>query len=247
MRQLAVRSLVRFLAPCVALLAVLAVPGAGAGQLHLTDADALATGTTATATGSAYSFEALVQGKPVRWNPCAPIHWRYRRSGQVVGGFTQVVRAIARISRVTGTTWVYDGAVTTAPTTAWLPKTTATRPPLLIGWTTAAHSDLLQGQSPGVLGVTRLAWFGVTRNGVTTSAIRSAVVALNQSKRLPLTGSVSWYTVVLHELSHAMGLGHAGSARQIMYPVIQRGLTDLQSGDRTGLAKVGRSQGCINL
>jgi hypothetical protein len=223
--------------------AMLLVHPVGAA-VHVTDADAATTG-TATASGSVYTFESMLQGHPVRWDPCAPIHWRYRTSGQVVGGFAPVAKAIARIAKATGTTWVYDGAVSTAPTTAWLPKSLQTKPPVLIGWTTAAHSDLLRGQSPNVLGVTRSAWFGVTRDGTTTAATRSAVIALNQSKRLPLTGSLSWYAVVLHELSHAMGLGHAGSSRQLMYPQIQPGLSDLQTGDLAGLAKLGRSQGCI--
>ena len=235
----------------VAALALLASgPAAGSStRVHLTDPDAVGTAMTVTTgtTAKPYTFEALVAGKPVRWDPCTPIHWRYRTAGQVPGGFAQTVRAIARISKVTGTTWVFDGAVSTAPTTAWLPKTSATRPPVLIGWTTAAHSDLLQNQSPSVLGVTRMAWFGVTRNGTSTAAIRSAVVALNQAKHLPLTGSVSWYTVLLHELSHAVGLGHSGLGSQLMYPVIPRGLTDLQSQDVAGLTKLGRTQGCITL
>lgn len=240
--------MVRRVALVLASLAVLVTgPTAPAAQVHYSDPDAAVVGAASLAQGTAYTFEAMLSGRPVRWDPCTVIHWRYRTAGQVVGGFTQVVRAIARISKATGTTWVYDGAVTTVPTTGWLPKTSTTRPPVLIGWTTAAHSDLLAGQPASVLGVTRMAWFGVTQNGTTTAAIRSAVVALNQTKHLPLTGSVSWYTVILHELSHAMGLGHAASASQLMYPVIQRGLTDLQSGDLAGLAKVGRSQGCITL
>jgi hypothetical protein len=214
-------------------------------RAHLSDYDAAVPGATTTATGTPYTFSTLLASRPVRWNPCEAIHWRYRTSGQIAGGFTQVVRAIARISKATGTTWVYDGPVTTAPTSAWLPKHADQRPPVLIGWTTAAHSDLLATQSPTVLGVTRTAWFSSTSNGVTTGAIRGAVVALSQSKRLPLTGSVSWYTVILHELSHAMGLGHASSSRQLMFPTIQPGLTDLQSGDLAGLARVGRTQGCI--
>jgi hypothetical protein len=232
-------------------LAALALLSSGSttpsAQRHLSDRDALTAGATSSATGSSYTFETLLQGRPVRWDPCTAIHWQYRTTGQIVGGFTQVVKAIARISRATGTTWVYDGAVSTVPTSGWLPKTTATRPPVLIGWTTAAHSDLLRGQSPGVLGVTRTAWFGVTRAGTTTAAIRGAVVALNQTPRLPLSGAVSWYTVILHELSHAMGLGHASSARQLMYPVIQPGLRDLQAGDLAGLSRVGRGEGCISL
>jgi hypothetical protein len=216
-------------------------------ERHLSDYDGVAAGANVLASGSAYSFSTVLGGEPVRWDPCTPIHWRYRTSGQVVGGFTQVVRAIAKISRATGTTWVYDGAVTTAPTTAWLPTRSDQRPPVLIGWTTAAHSDLLASQSPTILGVTRTAWFGVTRNGQTTSAIRGAVIALNQSKRLPLTGPVSWHAVALHELAHAMGLGHATSSKQLMYPVLQPALTDLQAGDLAGLARVGRSEGCIRL
>lgn len=217
------------------------------GQRHLSEPDAVTAGSTSTAAGSSYTFETLLQGRPVRWDPCTAIHWRYRTTGQVAGGFTQVVKAVARISSATGTTWVYDGAVGTVPTSGWLPKTSATRPPVLIGWTTAAHSDLLRGQPAGVLGVTRTAWFGVTRGGITTAAIRGAVVALNQTPRLPLSGAVSWYTVILHELSHAMGLGHASSARQLMYPVIQPGLRDLQAGDLAGLSRVGRGEGCIRL
>ena len=238
--------MVRRLALLLAGLSLLAAgPGPARASAHLSGREALTVGATSTATGSAYSFTSVLQGQPVRWDPCTPIHWRYRTSGQVVGGFTQVVRALARISRATGTTWVYDGAVTTAPTSAWLPRTTTSQPPVLIGWTTATHSDLLQGQPAGVLGVTRTAWFALTSGGTTTAAIRGAVVALNSAKHLPLTGPVSWYTVALHELSHAMGLGHASSARQLMYPVLQPGLADLQSGDLAGLAQVGRSEGCI--
>jgi hypothetical protein len=219
--------------------------GAPTSRAHLSDYDAALPGTTTTVTGSAYSFSTLLASRPVRWDPCTAIHWRYRTAGQITGGFTQVVRAIARFSRATGTTWVYDGPVTTAPTSAWLPRHADQHPPVLIGWTTASHSDLLATQSPTVLGVTRTAWFSQTKSGVTTAAIRGAVVALNQSKRLPLTGSVSWYTVLLHELSHAMGLGHATSSRELMFPTIQPGLLDLQAGDLVGLSRVGRSAGCI--
>ena len=52
---------------------------------------------------------------------------------------------------------------------------------------------------------------------------------------------------MLHELTHAMGLNHAGSSAQLMYPVLQRNLTDLQGGDLQGLSKVGRAAGCITI
>jgi hypothetical protein len=44
-----------------------------------------------------------------------------------------------------------------------------------------------------------------------------------------------------------MGLDHAANSRQLLYPILQRGLTDLQSGDLQGLAKVGRQAGCVTV
>jgi hypothetical protein len=221
---------------------------AASGAMHVSDRDAVAAATTTTLTaGTAYAFSTMLSGQPVRWNPCRIIHWRYRTSGQITGGFSAVSKAVARIAKVTGTTWVYDGTTTTAPTTALLPKTSSARPPLVIGWTTAAKSDLLRGQPSNVLGVTRTTWYGLTENGTTLASIHGAVIALNQAKQLPLTGAVSWYAVTLHELGHAMGLAHAKSSRELMYPMLQPALGDLQSGDLTGLAHVGRAMGCLTV
>lgn len=199
----------------------------------------------ATATGSLFTFSSILAGKPVRWNPCAAIHWQFRPNGAPASGLAVAKSAVARIAQATGTTWVYDGAVSTAPTTAWLPKSPTARKPVLIGWSDAAHSDLLAGKSSSTLGVTRTVWFGVDIQGVKTAAIRGAVVALNASKSLPATGPVSWKVVLLHELGHAMGLGHAGAGNQLMYPVLPRTLTGLQSGDLQGLLRVGRPAGCV--
>ncbi len=54
-------------------------------------------------------------------------------------------------------------------------------------------------------------------------------------------------SVVLHELGHAMGLAHTPDTRQLMATILPRTVTDLQSGDRAGLTKLGRTAGCIVL
>jgi hypothetical protein len=210
----------------------------------LTEADPVAAAAPRSATGTAYAFETVLRGKPVRWNPCAAIHWQFRGTGAPSGGKAVITSAVARIAQATGTRWVFDGVVTAAPTSGWLPTSEQTIRPVLIGWTDAAHSDLLRGQPKGVLGMTRTAWFGWTDNGAPQGAIRAAVIALDRTDSLPSTGPVSWKTVALHELGHAMGLDHAGSSRQLMYAVLQRNLADLQSGDLQGLSKVGRPAGC---
>jgi hypothetical protein len=224
-----------------------ATPATSAPVVHLSHPDGVAAGAKASSSGALYRFQSLLAGKPIRWNPCTPIHWRFRAPGAPAGALPMVKKAVARVAKATGTTWVYDGAMWSAPTTAWLPTSTKNIRPVLIGWTDAAHSDLLKGQPKGVLGVTRTAWFSTTRDGKQLAAIRAAVIALDQTDRLPLTGSVSWYGVTLHELAHAMGLDHAANSRQLLYPILQRGLTDLQSGDLQGLAKVGRQAGCVTV
>jgi hypothetical protein len=226
---------------------LLAVTGQPTGALVLTEADAVAAGSPRAVGGAPYAFETLLRGKPVRWNPCTPIHWQFRAAGAPANGKAIVTAAVTRIAKATGTRWVYDGVVTATPTSSWLPTSEQTIRPVLIGWTDAAHSDLLRQQPKGVLAVTRTAWFGWNVNGTPTGAIRTAVIALDRTDRLPSTGPVSWKTVTLHELGHAMGLSHAGNSRQLMYPVLPRDLADFQAGDLQGLAKVGHQAGCVAL
>jgi len=203
--------------------------------------------TATTSSSSLYKFSSYVAGKPVRWNPCAAIHWRFRTTGAPTGALPVVKAAVAAVASATGIRWVYDGPTTAVPTSAWLPKSSLGIRPVLIGWTDGSHSDLLRGQSAAVLGMTRTAYFGVTLNGVQVAATKAAVIALDRTNRLPLTGAVSWRTTLLHELSHAAGLAHVGNSHELMYPVLQRTLYGLQAGDKAGLARLGRSAGCINL
>jgi hypothetical protein len=233
----------RTLALLGALLPAITTP---AVAVTLTEADAVAAAASRPAAGAAYAFETVLRGKPVRWNPCDPIHWQFRSAGAPAGGRAVVAAAVARIAQATGTRWVFDGVVADAPTSSWLPTSEQTIRPVLIGWTDAGHSDLLHGQPKSVLAITRTAWFGRTVNGAPAGAIRAAVIALDRTDHLPNNGPVSWKTVALHELGHAMGLSHAGNSHELMYPVLQRDLSDLQSGDLQGLAKVGRAAGCMD-
>ena len=240
----------RRLALSLAALGLLASSAASvpaAASVHLSEKDAVIAGYAEPATGALFTFSSTLEGKPIRWNPCAPIHWQFRPNGAPAGGITVVKQSVAAIAAATRTTWVYDGTVSTAPSTTWLPRSTASIRPVLIGWADSGSSDLLRNQPKGVLGVTRTAWFGKTVDGHSTAAIRAAVVSLDRTDALPLTGPVSWRTVVLHELGHAMGLDHAGSTAELMYPVLQRSLTGLQAGDKAGLAKLGRAAGCVSV
>jgi hypothetical protein len=215
---------------------------------HLGEADAVTAGVPVVIPGGAsYAFSSVVAGSPVRWNPCAPLHWRANVARGPVGGLDVLKAAVAGIAAATGTQWIYDGTSVTAPATSWLPTTAAAVKPVLIGWTDGTASDLLRGKSVNVLGMTRTVWFGRTSPTGTVAATRGAVIALDRTDRLPLRGNASWSSVALHELGHAMGLDHAHNGTQLMNAVLPTNLSGLQAGDRAGLRLVGRTQGCINL
>ena len=211
-----------------------------------TTTSAARTGTVAGSTS--YSFSTLLDGSPVRWDPCTPIRWTSNTSRGPAGGLDVLKSAVARVASLTGTTWEYVGATTSVPRAGYLPSSSqASYPPVLIGWTDAASSDLLAGQTASVLGMTRTAWFGVQMpDGGKIAATRAAVIALDRTDALPLTGSTSWKTVALHELAHAMGLGHVSDKTQLMATVLPA-VTDLQAGDQAGLQLLGRSSGCVTV
>lgn len=198
-------------------------------------------------TPASYAFAAQVGGAPVRWDPCTPIRWTSNTALGPVGGLDVLRDAVARVAAVTGTTWQYVGATSTTPSAGYLPRVaSASYPPVLIGWTDSAASDLLPARPSSTLGMTRTAWFGTQRaDGTAVAATRAAVVALDRTDRLPLRGGRSWTAVALHELGHTMGLAHVEEPDQLMAGVLPRAVGDLQSGDRKGLVRLGRAAGCV--
>ena len=198
---------------------------------------------------STFTFGAVLDGKPVRWDPCTPIRWTSNTSRGPAGGLAVLSAAVAQIAAQTGTTWTYVGASGAVPGMGYLPtKARSAYPPVLLGWTDGRSSDLLAGQPANVLGMARNGWFGVRMaDGSSIAALRAGVVALDATDRLPLTGPLSWQAVALHELSHVMGLGHSSDPRQLLAPLLPRDLSGLQAGDRAGLTRVGRSAGCVTV
>ena len=223
----------------------------GAGDVGgTTGAGAVGTSSRAStsAAGPGYAFASVLDGQPVRWDPCEVVRWTAHLDGAPPGGLDVLQTAVARVAAASGTSWRYLGPTATPPTSAVLPRTArASYPPVVLGWTDGS-SDLLRGQGPDVLAMTRTAWFGVRRSdGSRVAAIRAAVVALDRTDRLPLRGPVSWEAVALHELGHAMGLAHVDDRRQLMAGVLPRTVVGLQAGDRAGLARVGRAAGCVHV
>lgn len=232
-------------------LVVALLPGRSSGALSGTSdsaANRLGHGVRASVAGPGYAFASVLDGRPVRWNPCQPVRWTFNPTGAPAGGLQVLKAAVARVAAASGTHWVYVGPTTTKPTSAVLPRSAqASYPPVTLGWTDGS-SDLLRAQPKGVLAMTRTAWFGVQKSdGSKVAAMRAAVIAFDRTDRLPLRGPVSWEAVALHELGHTMGLAHVGDKRQLMATVLPRTAAGLQNGDRAGLLRVGRAAGCVHV
>jgi hypothetical protein len=188
---------------------------------------------------ASYTFMSeTTPGDPIRWDACGTVHWVFDPAGAPVGGLSAVQRAVARVSAATGLSFTYDGTSSDVPTGSYLDSQTAATGfrPLLVGWSTPSASTLLANQPASLVGMDQTIW---ARPATGATHIVSGVVALNADITAPTSGANSWYTFALHELGHAVGLGHTTDSTQIMSPVIPAAATDYGSGDLAGLAKVG--------
>ena len=201
----------------------------------------------------------------MRWNPCqAGIKYRVNlgQAASTTSGRAAALKdvkgAIYRLSVATGIHYQYLGTTTRIPTGVdWWRNTSDAE--LIISWVNqnyaSTRTSLLLGDSRGWLSGTagwqswRWGAFGSTPAG---AAIVRGYVVLNAAQRSQYkAGFGSGRTrgeLLIHELAHTVGLNHVSSSSQIMYPyMVSRSSANYASGDRAGLAKVGRAAGCITV
>ncbi len=184
-------------------------------------------------------------GRPARWNPCAPIHYVVQTRWAPPTGRADLAAALAQLSDISGLQFTDDGDTDEVPLRtreAFQPERYGDRwAPLLVGWVPAAETDL--GLGNGVQGVT----VAVALSGRDGGAIVTGMVALDAGHRLPggFGPGATEGEVLLHELAHAVGLGHVLDPTQVMFPQTTNSESQYGAGDRAGLAALGRSAGCL--
>jgi hypothetical protein len=199
---------------------------------------------------------ALPNGAPFRWNPCQPIHYEVNLTHAPVGALADVREAASRASEATGIAFAYDGETVRTPDQQIGSAFQTTVPgqarwlPLLFAWVPHQHFDF-------IVDTHRAAAFGLPDrgDGTLSNTYVSGVIAVDLGGPLPpgFAGRYSLGPVLMHELGHILGLAHVGSAHELMWSPEVAGAakapdlhqTDWGPGDLEGLARLGRSAGCL--
>ena len=232
------------------LLAVLLVAGAGwvvvdrqrdavaaAGEVRAVEGPAPASA----GWGPVYVDE---QGRPGRWDPCTPVPYVVQAGWIPDAGRADLAEALRRLSEASGLRFVDEGDTDELPVrdrSAYQPERYGERwAPLLVGWVPASSTDV--GIGDGVQGIS----LAIAVPQVGGPSIVSGQVVLDAGHRLA-SGFGPGTTdgeVLLHELAHAVGLGHVLDPTQVMYSTTTSSESQFGAGDRAGLAAVGAAAGC---
>ncbi len=194
-----------------------------------------------------YSFIHTHGGDPTRWNPCEPIHYVLGRAGLTEGGIQDVRGAIERLTDVTRVSFTYDGLTDETPSRGrepYQPDRYGSRwAPVLIAWVDPATTDISfddDGQVVAAVATPQVA------NPDDDDTYVTGWIAVNADDPNPsgfrLPGMQG--PVVLHELAHLLGLGHAESNGNLMEPS-GGGVTSFGPGDLAGLELLSRDAGCL--
>ncbi len=183
-------------------------------------------------------------GRPGRWDPCQPIHYVVNERSAPVSARADLDEALRRLSAASGLQFVDDGASEEVPArgrASYQPARYGRRwAPLLIAWVSSGSADVgLDGRSVGVS-------IAAAVPGTAGPHLVSGLVALDAGQPLPsgFGPGTTQGEVLLHELAHAVGLGHVLDATQVMYPQTTHSESVFGAGDRAGLAAVGAAAGC---
>jgi hypothetical protein len=186
-------------------------------------------------------------GSPMRWNPCAPVHYVVNVDLAPAGSIEDVHEAVRRISAATGIAFTFDGLVHEIPSRGRAAYEPELYPggwaPVLVAWVDPDETDIaFQKEGRTAAGVAR------PLATSTPDAIVSGWIAMNaEDPNGPgYDDPGDQGPTVLHEWGHVMGLDHVEEQGELMEPS-GGWMTDFGPGDLAGLERLGSDGGCIDV
>lgn len=173
--------------------------------------------------------------EPVRWNPCATIHYVINPVGGPAGAVPMIRSAVAEVQVVSGLRFAYAGLTSQRPDPEG--RTRVAGGQLLIAFASPREVPRLAGDVAG-LGGSSAVDPGEGRRQYVEGRItldEGSFARLEHS----LGGHAEQRAIVLHELGHVVGLAHVADRNQLMASENVGG-TDFADGDLQGLAVLGQ-------
>lgn len=186
--------------------------------------------------GQSYSYMSVDQaGNPARWDKCKPITYRINARGMSKGIRLAIPEAMKQVSKASGLKLVKGKPIRVIPYSSpkWFDDL----------WRSGSNVVVIAVGTPkqvpilrGAAGYAGAVWQQMPKG----MKIRVGGVVLNKQAKLGAgfdKGAFinSYGQLLLHELGHAMNLGHVLDEKQIMFPAMLHVMPDsYQSGDRAG-------------
>jgi len=193
----------------------------------------------------AYLFDSEPNAFGSRWDPCAVITWTYNPTGEGYNALADVRRAFAKISGASGLHFKYLGNQQTYRYVGDNHDLAAMGEKMVVGWSDEDEFPALASTTVGIGG--GLARF-VSGADVDLQMYRG-YLALDNDPSMPLSPGFNgsgWGQVMMHEILHALGLGHAARSDQVMFGTASSQNYRFGAGDLTGMRKIGAPAGCLS-
>ncbi|ACL41910.1 hypothetical protein Achl_3959 (plasmid) [Pseudarthrobacter chlorophenolicus A6] len=206
---------------------------------HRGGTERLAPAVTA-APDNGYTATRTEGGVPVGYDPCDAIHYVIREENAPAGGDKMIEDAVAKTARATGLVFIYDGTTEEPPSAdreKYQPGRYGDRwAPVLISWTTPDEMPSFIGDAAGFGGSSpvqsgQAPWVYVTGQVQMDGPAAGKLIDQGSSAEVE--------AILLHEMGHVVGLGHAEDKNNLMYRSTDGTVADFGPGDLAGLAKLG--------
>jgi hypothetical protein len=194
--------------------------------------------------GSRNSWTHIAKSK-IRANPCRPISYGINSAGALpdpASAAAAIHHSVALVAQATGIRFKFTGETAAVPFDKMHRKRD---PKLVFGWVRDEDTRLDLGESFAARGgADKARW---ARNSRGRRVVEAATMGVIYDAGEPYMTAADMYHLTMHELGHAMGLGHVGPVDQHMASSAEAyNLPNyFSAGDLNGLAHVGLQQGCL--